>query len=450
MLSDSYKYSHYNQYPPKTEGIFSYMESRGGIYPKTVFFGLQYYLKEYLSKPITAADVLEAQEFARHHGIPFYNVGWAYILRQHDGYLPLRIRAVREGSVIPTGNVLMTIETTDIHCAWLVNWAETLLMKLWYPITVATKSYYTKQMMKKYWEKTSDNVAGIDFAFHNFGDRGSTSVEAASIGGMAHLTSFAGTDNFNSTLALKRYYGKLHGYSIPATEHSTITSWGRANEFAAISNHLETYKDSSIIACVMDSYNIYDAVSYITSGTMKDKIESVDYPTFVIRPDSGDPIRVIGDILRIMLTNGVAKTVNSKGYIVFNKYRIIWGDGIDAATIDKILQYVTDLGYAADNFAFGSGGDLMQKLDRDTCKFAIKCSAALVEGQWRDVYKDPITDPGKKSKKGILSLYLDDSGNYTTKEYTDNFSGVEQLWKVFENGKLLIEDDFISIMGRIK
>jgi nicotinamide phosphoribosyltransferase len=345
----------------------------------------------------------------------------------------------------------MTITSTDPKCFWLVNWAETLLMKIWYPITVATKSYYIKGMMKQYWEKSSDNIAGLDFAYHNFGDRGSSSVEAAAIGGMAHLTSFAGTDNFNATAYLKEYYGSSHGFSIPATEHSTITSWGRHSELCAIDNYVETYKDSPIIACVMDSYNIYDAVSYVTSGAMKKRIESKDYPVFVIRPDSGEPIEVIEKLIQIMERNEVSFKVNSKGFRVWDKYRIIWGDGINQDKIDAILFLVVNrMGYAADNFAFGSGGDLMQKVNRDTCKFAIKCSAALVEGYWRNVWKDPVTDSGKKSKKGILTLYKTSTGKYVTKELSDEFAGVEQLWKVYENGKLLIDDSFVNIINRVK
>ncbi len=192
------------------------------------------------------------------------------------------------------------------------------------------------------------------------------------------------------------------GWSISATEHSTVTSWGRENEFNMIEHYLECNKGSGIIACVLDSYDIYKAVNFVTA-VLKHKIESDEYPTFVIRPDSGNPIDVIGNILEIMKQNGVAYKNNSKGYKVFDKYRIIWGDGICPKTINQILDFVISKGYSAENIAFGSGGDLMQKLDRDTCKFAIKCSAAKVNGQWRDVFKDPITDQGKKSKAGVLT-----------------------------------------------
>jgi len=400
-LTDSYKFSHFNQYPKGTEMIHSYLAPRGGEYDKVVFFGLTYYIKEFLEKPITLENINETEQLAKEHGVPFNREGWLYILKAHDGFLPVEIKALPECSIVGNKEPLMTIENTDPNCAWLVGYLETLLLKVWYPTTVATKSYHTRQILEKHWEKTADSLDGVDFAFHNFGDRGSTSVEAAALGGLAHLTQFKGTDNFNTLTFSKKYYdGKFVGFSIPATEHSTVTSWGRENEFAMIENYLETYKNSPIIACVLDSYNIFEAVNFVTSGAMKEKIESKDYPIFVIRPDSGEPEKIIEEIIEIMEANGVARSFNSKGYKVFDKYRIIWGDGISPETIDQILSATEKYGISAQNFAFGSGGDLMQKINRDTLKFAFKCSAIKVNGEWHDVFKDPITDWGKKSLRG--------------------------------------------------
>lgn len=402
-LSDSYKFSHFLQYPKGTEYIHSYLMSRGGEYDEIVMHGLGYILKKYLTVKIDKYLIAEAGKLSQQHGIPFNMEGWKYIERELKGILPIEIKALSEGTIAKPNQPLLTIENTDPNCAWLVGYLETLLLKIWYPITVASKSRAVKQMLLKHWEKTADDVAGVDFAYHNFGDRGSTSVEAAAIGGVAHLTQFKGTDNFNCLGHSNQYYdGKYQGYSIPATEHSTVTSWGRENEFEMIENYLETYKSYPIIACVLDSYDIYKAVDFVTSGTMKEKIESADYPVFAIRPDSGDPREVIGEITQIMIKNGVKYTINSKGYKVFDKYRIIWGDGITLSMINDILLLANIFEFSAQNFAFGSGGDLMQNVNRDTCKFAIKCSAIKVNGEWRDVYKDPITDPGKKSLRGRI------------------------------------------------
>lgn len=400
-LTDSYKFSHFNQYPEGTEIIHSYMSSRGGEYDEMIFFGLKYYIGKYLSKLVTMEDIASVEMMATEHGVPFNEKGWHYIVHNLKGKLPIIIKALPEGSIFKPHEPILTIENTDPNCAWLVGWLETLLMKIWYPTTIATKSYHVKKMLKQYWDRTSDTPDGVDFAYHNFGDRGSSSVESAAIGGVAHLTQFKGTDNFNALNLSNQYYdGKYQGFSIPATEHSTITSWGRENEFEMIENYLETYKGSPIIACVLDSYDIYKAVDFVSSGKIKEKIESSDYPVFVIRPDSGEPIQVIGEILGIMQKNKVNFTRNSKDFIVFDKYRIIWGDGITAEIIFSILEITERHGYSAENFAFGSGGDLMQNINRDTCKFAIKCSVIKVNGEWRDVYKDPITDQDKKSLRG--------------------------------------------------
>lgn len=322
-------------------------------------------------------------------------------METHNGYLPIEIKALPEGAITKPNQPLLTIENTDPNCAWLVGYLETLILKLWYPITIASKSLAVREMLEHHWQKTVGDISGVDFAYHNFGDRGSSSVESAAIGGVAHLTQFKGTDNFNCLEHSNEYYsGKYQGFSIPASEHSTVTSWGRENEFEMIENYLETYKASPIIACVLDSYDIYKAVDFATSGMMKEKIESKDYPIFVMRPDSGEPLEVIEKILEICEANKVARSFNSKGYKQLDKYRIIWGDGITPQTIDKILSATEKWGWAASNFAFGSGGDLMQNVNRDTLKMAIKCSAIKVNGEWRDVYKDPITDQGKKSLRG--------------------------------------------------
>lgn len=446
QLGDSYKYSHpMGMYPENTTYMFDYMESRGGEYPSTVFIGLEYILKEYFSTPITMDEVDEASAFATAHGIPFDYVGWEYIVKDLGGMLPIRIKAVKEGAVVPVKNAIMTIESTDPKVFWVVSWFETFAMKLWYPITVATKSFYVKKMLKEFSDKTGSGF--VDFQYHNFGDRGSSSVESAAIGGMAHLSQFSGTDNFHALKLIKDTYGSNNiGFSIPASEHSTVTSWGRDKEFNFYDNYLEKFKGSPIIACVMDSYDIYKAVDYVTSGEFKNKVESAEYPLFVIRPDSGEPIDVISKIIDIMGKNNVSFEFNDKGYKVFNNYRIIWGDGITPKTIEEILKWFTANGYSSDNFAFGSGGDLMQNVNRDTQKFAIKCSSIDVNGISRDVFKDPITDPGKVSKKGKLNLFKGPDGYFTTennREWSDYTRSAMDV--VFENGIIKRTQTFENI-----
>lgn len=396
-LTDSYKFSHFLQYPKGTEIMHSYLAPRGGKYEKVVMQGLPYYLENYLKgQVITQEYIEESARYAKTHGVPFNREGWEYILKEHGGKLPIEIKALPEGSIVGNKEPLMTIENTDPNCAWVVGYLETLLLKIWYPSSVDSKSLAIKEMLMEYWKETSDNIDGVDFAFHNFGDRGSTSVESAAIGGVAHLQQFKGTDNFNSQTITSN-----PAFSVVASEHSTVSSWGRENEFAFYENFLETFKNENLISCVMDTYDVYKAVDFVTSGKMKEKIESDNYPVWVLRPDSGSPITVIEEMLNIMETNNIKFHKNSKGYDVFDNYRILWGDGITPDTIEEILKVAMySWNLSAENFAFGSGGDLMQNVNRDTCKFAMKCSAIKVNGDWRDVYKDPITDPGKKSIRG--------------------------------------------------
>ena len=438
--ADSYKYSQPSQYPLDVVSMYDYVEARGGEYSKVVWDGMQYYVKAYLMNPITFYDVEKASRKAEKHGEPFDYDGWMYIVEKHKGFLPIRVKSIPEGSVVPTQIPLSTIESTDKKVFWVAGFVETLLMKVWYPTTIASKSYAVRKMLEGYAEKYSDSLDGVAFQYHNFGDRGSSSVESAAIGGMAHLTQFFGTDNFNCLDFIEDYYDvECAGYSIVASEHSTVTSWGKSYEFNMIEHHLETHKARPIIACVLDSYDIYNATRKVTSGEFKRKIESDDYPTFVMRPDSGDAVEVVTGMLEICNQNNVAYTINSKELKVMKKYRIIYGDGISPAVIAKILDVAISMGYAPDNFAFGSGGDLMQNVNRDTCKFAIKCSnVILADGTMREVFKDPITDSGKKSKKGRVTTFINKDGDLRVGSLDDETVAGERefLEVVYDTGVL--------------
>ena len=431
LNTDSYKVSMWKQYPEGTEYVYSYIESRGGKYDRTEFLGVQSLAKE-LSKPITQADIDLADKIWTAHGEPFNRAGWQYILDVHNGRLPIRIRAAREGLVIPTRNVLCTIENTDPKCFWLTTWVETAALRaIWYPTTVGTTSWHIKQEILAYLEKSGD-PSTIGFKLHDFGARGVSSEQSAGIGGAAHLVNFMGTDTISGVLhAIDVYGGDVCGFSIPAAEHSTITSWGRENEVDAYRNMVKQFgKPGALVAVVSDSYDIYKACEMWGMELKDDVVNSG--AMVVIRPDSGDPVVVVPKMLRI-LSEKFGYTTNSKGYKVLNQVRVIWGDGINSVSLSSILRCVVDVaGYSADNIAFGMGGGLLQQCDRDTLKFAMKASSARVNGEWRDVFKDPATDPGKASKRGRVTLFKDE----TTGEY---FTGVEdwrkdELETYFENG----------------
>jgi len=460
LNTDSYKASHWLQYPPGTDATFFYVESRGGTYDRTLFFGLQAILKETLAKPITHADVDEARDLFAAHGEPFNEAGWRHIVDRHRGLLPIRIRAVPEGTVVPTHNALMTIESTDPMAYWVPSYLETMLLRIWYPVTVATISWHAKQTIRQFLERTSDDPEGqLPFKLHDFGSRGVSSVESAAIGGAAHLVNFMGTDTVSALcLARAHYHEPMAGYSIPAAEHSTITAWGRENEVEAYRNMLHQFaKPGSIVAVVSDSYDIFHAIREHWGRTLKDEVIRSG-ATVVIRPDSGDPVAVVHQCLEL-LDEAFGHAVNAKGFKVLNHVRVIQGDGINPTSIRAILERVTSAGYATDNVTFGMGGALLQQLNRDTQKFALKCSAARINGEWIDVYKDPVTDKGKQSKRGRMTLLQHrEYGQFRTEPVPADAQSLEDARKpmgfddamvtIWEDGKLVNDWTFADVRKR--
>ena len=452
LNTDSYKTSMFLQMPKGTKGVYSYIESRGGRYDETVFFGLQAFIKEYLLTPIEQSDIDIAEAIITAHGEPFNRAGWQYILDKHAGYLPVVIRAVPEGTVVPTKNVLATIENTDPECFWLTTYLETALLRaVWYGTTVATQSKSIKNVIAQYLEKTGDPDL-INFKLHDFGARGVSSLESASIGSAAHLVNFMGTDTISGLLFAREFYNAdMAGFSIPAAEHSTITSWGRDGEVDAYRNMLTNFaRPGSIVAVVSDSYDVFNACENLWGGELKQQIIDSG-ATLVIRPDSGDPEAICVKVIKI-LDNKFGHTVNAKGYKVLNNVRIIQGDGVNENVIRSILGHYAVLGYSADNIAFGMGGALLQGIDRDTQKFAMKCSAAEINGTWVDVQKDPITDAGKKSKAGRVTLWTNSGGEFASgvtapEGWTDKGIGewTEALQEVFRDGKLLKDYTFDDV-----
>lgn len=449
-IADSYLISHPNMQPKGLTYMKAYFEARsphpdmGG---EVVFFGLQYLIKRYLSKPITLADIIEAREFfAKHFGSRnvFDESRWQYILDKHGGRLPLRINAVPEGTVVPVGNLLFSVENTDPNCAWLVGHVETLLVEIWYPCTVGTLSRKIKSIIHEGLLTSCDDdriAAALAFRLHDFGYRGTSSCESAALGGAAHLLNFMGTDTLAGIELLEEYYhaeNLFPGYSIPATAHVVGSMLGPDGEAAVFQNVLDAYPDG-LLAVVIDSFDMWNFVNNLVCGTFKERILNRN-GMLVLRPDSGDPLIIIPRLLKI-LDSAFGATVNSKGYRVLNdKIRIIWGDGINLRTIRNIVACIIAAGYSVENVAFGCGGALLQKVNRDDFAFAYKACSAKVDGQIRNVYKNPSTDSGKRSKSGDLGLFRDPrTGEYATGTFADDRY---QDWDVatqrtFRNGELL-------------
>ncbi|PRD30516.1 UNVERIFIED_CONTAM: Nicotinamide phosphoribosyltransferase [Trichonephila clavipes] len=450
LNADSYKASHFLQYPANTTAVSSYIESRGGAFEATVFFGLQLFIKQYLLKPFTASDLEEAAEISAMHGVPFNRAGWQYILDTYKGLLPIEIQAVPEGTVVSTRNVLVQVINTDPACAWLTSYVETALLRaIWYPTTVATVSYNCKKIIQRYLEETADSIEGLPFKLHDFGSRGASSEETAAIGGLAHLVNFMGTDTLSAIVAARRYYGEsMAGFSIPAAEHSTVTSWGRDGEKDAYANMLKQFAGpGKVVAVVSDSYDLWNAIDNIWGSELKEAVESSG-GTLVIRPDSGEPVEIVSEtIARLMAKFGYR--VNTKGFKVLpDCVRIIQGDGISLNSIEDILAEMKRRGLSAENVAFGMGGELLQKVNRDTQKFAMKASCACINGIWRDIFKDPITDPGKRSKRGRLALIRSEDGRQETIREDALDGRANMLRTVFRNGALMADETLAVIRTR--
>ena len=331
LMGDAYKYSHHKFYEDNTTKVYSYMESRGGKFNETVFYGLQMFIKEFIEDvAITQEELDEAFEYlGTKLGVfgredVFDKSKFQYIIDVHGGRLPVLIKAVPEGTVVGVKNVLVTIENTDPNCYWLTNFLETIMMQVWYPITVATLSHEVKKIVREYFQKTSDlpeNIMDmvIEFVLNDFGFRGVSSVQSAGIGGSAHLVNFLGSDTTYASKRICEYYNsdRVFGLSVPATEHSIMTMRGEAGEVEMMRRTLEKYP-TGIVACVSDSYHILRACSQYWGTELRDLILSRPAEPgnqLVIRPDSGHVVNTLKAVFEILFDK-FGYTTNSKGFKV--------------------------------------------------------------------------------------------------------------------------------------
>ena len=451
LNTDSYKFSHYLQYPPETRAISSYVEARGhSEQAEVLFFGLQMFLKEYLSKPVTLQDIDEAEAIVTAHGLPFNREGWTHIVNRHGGFLPLSIEALPEGTMLRRGVPVAQVVNTDPACYWLPSYIETSLLRaIWYPSTVASNSRKVKQLIQPMLEKTCDDPASVlPFRLHDFGARGTTSFEQAGIGGAAHLVNFMGTDTVSAVLFARRYYGAdMAGFSIPASEHSTMTAWGQEHEAEAYGNMIDKFGAKGLYAVVSDSYDINNAVSEIWGKQLKERVQAAG-GTLVVRPDSGDPVETPVQVVR-QLAYAFGTHLNSKGYKVLdNSVRVIQGDGISPADIGLILGRLEAFGFSAENIAFGMGAGLLQRVNRDTYSFAMKANARQdTDGVWHDVYKRPATMNLKASKAGRQAV-VEGVGGLDGARVDQLGNRQNLLQPVWRDGKLLREWTFDEVRAR--
>ncbi|OED30403.1 nicotinate phosphoribosyltransferase [Methanosphaera sp. WGK6] len=457
LLTDSYKVTHHYFYPENTEKIYSYMESRtGSEFNKTIFYGLQYIIKKYLEgQVVTEEKVYEAKNIIDQHiGKDIFNLDdWLYIADKLEGKLPIEIKAVSEGTPVDISNVLMTVVNTDKRCYWLPNYLEPLLLQVWYPSTVATLSAEVRKMFDFYLNVTSSSRDNLEFMLHDFGYRGASSTESASLAGSAHLLSFSGTDTIPALSIPENYYNskELYGYSVQATEHSVMTAQGIKHEMDQAINVIKHAHDG-ILSMVIDSYNYKNFLvnacnsEYELNSYIRAFLERCDTNKVVFRPDSGEPISTTIDCLEI-IGEGFGTTQTSNGYKVFDaNVGLLWSDGLDYKVIRDILFSMKSQGWAAENIIFGMGGGLHTSVNRDTQRNAFKSSAQQRSGVWYDIFKKPL-DSSKKSKSGRFKLIRE---NNIYKTVPIDSEGIDCLQTVFRNGELLVDDSFENIRSRAR
>lgn len=409
---DSYKFSHPFAYPKNILAMSSYGEARVPSSEIIIPFGMQRFIKKYLTQQITLADIDAAEQFAeKHFGRKlFARASWEKVVTDFNGFLPLIIRAVPEGTKIRGGQPIYTVTAFGKEFFWMASAFETLIQRaVWYPTTIASLDYKIYSDLKRLYEQTCDDLGLLPFALHDFGARGVTSAEQAEIGGAAHTVNFMGSDTVEGILSANFYYkDDMAAYSVYATEHSVQCSFrdGVKNAIRYLSHQIDQAPRGSIVSVVIDGYDVYREAELLCT-VLKDKIIEAGIK-FVFRPDSGDMMEVVPRILRMQAAT-FGFTTNSKGFKVINNVGIIQGDGVDHTAIRNLLGKIIADGFAASNVIFGSGGALLQKVNRDTYKFAQKGSAIQVENEdgsseWIGIAKDPVTDHGKKSKEGIMTL----------------------------------------------
>lgn len=480
LICDFYKISHKKQYPTGTEKVYSTWtprESRIAGIDKIVAFGFQSFIKEYLITYFEENFFSRAKEdvIAEYTRIVRYTLGdqnpdSSHIAALHDvGYLPLRIKALPEGTLVPTRVPMLTIENTIPDFFWVTNYIETLMsLSLWKPSTSATLALEYRKILDEYARKTSESLDGVQFQAHDFSMRGMDRVEAAAVSGAGHLLSFVGTDTIPAICFLEKYYHadlekELVGCSVPASEHSTMCVNGQ-DELTSYTRFITELYPSGIVSIVSDTWDLWSVLNDVIRP-LKDTIIKRDGKV-VIRPDSGDPADIIcGDPSsdNVNEAKGVIEilwdifggTINSKGFKELDPHiGAIYGDAITLERCKDICQRLMNKGFASTNIIFGVGSYTYGMNSRDTFGFALKSTYAVVNGEERQIFKDPITDKAKvkKSQTGMVTVVKREGAiEYVDKLNADqrNFAKEDLLQDIFLNGKLLVDDTLSNIRERM-
>ncbi len=414
IRTDSYKTTHPLMYPELQEAT-AYMECRGGLDSdeRIVLYGLRYLYETVISRQITMKDIEEADLWYSAHGVAKSNFYyprdlWLAVIEEHNGYMPYEIKALREGTAMYPHIPFLQM-TAKGKYARLVTWLEPSLTHIWSPIVTGTKSRRIRERLEIAFRTSVDDDMQflLDSRFHDFGYRGASSLETAMTAGAAHLLSFEGTDNMAAGwLATQFNDGNPVGESVYASEHSVMTAWD--GELEAVIHLINTVPEGTILSVVADSY---DYKSFLTNILpIVAPLSQVRNLLFVVRPDSGVPATCVLDGL-VACAKAFGTTINKKGYTVLNGAAVIQGDGLDLKTTLEIIDLVEFNNFSAQNVAYGMGGGLLQKQNRDTMRLATKLSRVVFpNGRAEDRRKAPKTDPGKNSLPGNFKVLKEDFG----------------------------------------
>ena len=505
MQLDFYKTQHHKMYPEGTTLVYSNLTPRSvkylpkieGTDDKVVFFGLQYFIKDFLIEKFNT----EFFSKPKNEVVSYYkrrldtslggDADVSHIEALHDlGYLPILIKALPEGAAVDAKIPVFTIENTLPDFFWLTNFLETILSAtIWKPCTSATLARKYKKLLLNFAEETGVDPSFVGFQGHDFSFRGMSGAEDAAMTGAGHLTSFVGTDTVPAIDFLEDYYNanadkELVGCSVPATEHSVMTlnakfDEGEPDEYDSFKRLITDLYPNGIVSIVSDSFDFWGVLTKILPS-LKAEIMARDGKV-VIRPDSGDPVKIVAGYTEdeVYLDNGYFKevgtdkildlneingavevlwetfggTVTDKGFKSLDSHiGLIYGDSITLDRANEILTRLKNKGFASNNIVFGIGSYTYQYQTRDTLGFAVKATAGIVNGEVKEIFKKPKTDDGmKNSAKGFLAVYRDvndPKGNYTLKDQV-SANTLSDLAPVFENGKLLIDQNLVDIRNRI-
>lgn len=480
-MKDGYKADHRRQYPDNTELVVANLTARKSRIPeidKIVFFGLQYFIKEYLQKEwdeefFTQPKGLIISKYKRRieHYLGKDAITYDHIEALHDlGYLPIEILAVSEGELVPIGVPSMVIMNTKPEFFWLTNFLETILSCcIWQSITSATLAFEYRKLLTKYAKKTVGNDSFVPFQGHDFSMRGMSSLESACMSGAGHLLSFVGTDTIPTIDYLEEYYNancetELIGCSVPATEHSVMCMGGKDDEIGTFEHLLSLYP-KGIVSVVSDTWDFWKVITEFLPQ-LKDKIMARD-GKLVIRPDSGDPVDIICGIHPLDLNNthteperkGLIEclwetfggTYSPQGFRVLDSHiGAIYGDSITLTRAKEICERLEKKGFASTNIVLGIGSYTYQYNTRDTFGFAVKTTYGKVNGEERELFKEPKTDNGmKKSAKGLTAVCRYDNILFLKDQATWEELRNCELKTVFKDGKLLVDHKLSDIRARL-